>query len=101
MVLQQVHQKLRESTEDRQVSPIFLKLTRTCEEAAMKCVVVLSRLKQNNMIGKLRVSKSKARFICSRKDSPIRILRLGRNVLRRVRLDHAKNRGWRITETAG
>ncbi|CAD0053793.1 unnamed protein product, partial [Aureobasidium pullulans] len=52
VVLQQVHQKLRESTEDRQVSPIVLKLTRTCEEAAMKCVVVLSRLKQDNMIAR-------------------------------------------------
>ncbi|THZ82733.1 hypothetical protein D6C84_05554 [Aureobasidium pullulans] len=52
VVLQQVHQKLRESTEDRQVSPIVLKLTRTCEEAAMKCVVVLSRLKQNIMIAR-------------------------------------------------
>ncbi|THW46959.1 hypothetical protein D6D21_03646 [Aureobasidium pullulans] len=52
VVLQQVHQKLRESTEDRQVSPIFLKLTRTCEEAAMKCVVVLSRLKQDDMIAR-------------------------------------------------
>ncbi|THZ87636.1 hypothetical protein D6C83_09438, partial [Aureobasidium pullulans] len=52
VVLQQVHQKLQESTEDRQVSPIFLKLTRTCEEAAMKCVVVLSRLKQDDKIAR-------------------------------------------------
>ncbi|THV64073.1 hypothetical protein D6D27_10537, partial [Aureobasidium pullulans] len=56
VVLQQVHQKLRESTEDRQVSPIVLKLTRTCEEAAMKCVVVLSRLKQDNMIVRVRLA---------------------------------------------
>ncbi|KEQ93025.1 hypothetical protein AUEXF2481DRAFT_346317 [Aureobasidium subglaciale EXF-2481] len=52
VVLQQVHHKLQVTNFEQQTSAVIQRLSKTCEEAAMKSLAILSKLKQDRTIAR-------------------------------------------------